>query len=38
MVFELFCLVSRAKVNWEKSVAIWANKENKEWDGDKKLG
>jgi hypothetical protein len=31
-VFELLCLASRAKVNWGKSAAIWANKEKKEWE------
>jgi hypothetical protein len=31
-VLELFCLTSRAKVNWGKSAAIWASKEKKEWE------
>jgi len=30
-VLKLFCLASGAKVNWGKSVAIWA-KEKKEWE------
>jgi hypothetical protein len=29
-VLELFCLTFRAKINWGKSAAIWANKEKKE--------
>ncbi len=31
-VLELFCLASRAKVNWGKFAAIWDNKEKKEWE------
>jgi hypothetical protein len=31
-ILELFCLASRAKVNWGKSAAIWANKYKKEWE------
>ncbi len=31
-VLELFGLASGAKINWGKSVAIWANKEKKEWE------
>jgi hypothetical protein len=37
-VLELFCLASRAKVNWGKSAAIWANKEKRNESGDKKSG
>jgi hypothetical protein len=29
-ILELFCLASRAKINWGKFVAIWASKEKKE--------
>jgi hypothetical protein len=37
-VFELLCLASRAKVNWGKSAAIWANKEEKEWEWGQEVG
>jgi hypothetical protein len=37
-VLELFCLTSGAKVNWGKSVAIWANKEKKEWEWGQEVG
>ncbi len=30
VVLELFCLAFGAKVNWGKSMAIWASKEKKE--------
>jgi hypothetical protein len=32
VVLELLCLASGAKVNWGKSIAIWATKEKKEWE------
>jgi len=38
VVLELFCLASGAKVNWCKSVAIWANKEKKEWEWGQDIG
>ncbi len=31
VVFELFYLAFGAKVNWGKSVAIWASNDKKEW-------
>jgi hypothetical protein len=37
-VFKLFCLTSGAKVNWDKSVAIWANKKKKEWAWGQEVG
>jgi hypothetical protein len=37
-VFELFCLTCEAKINWGKFVAIWANKEKKEWEWGQKVG
>ncbi len=38
VVFELFCFASGAKVNWGKSVAIWASKEKKEWEWGQEVG
>jgi hypothetical protein len=37
-VLELFCLAFGAKMNWGKSVAIWANKEKKEWEWGQEVG
>jgi hypothetical protein len=37
-VFELLCLAFRAKVNWGKSAAIWANKDKKEWEWGQEVG
>jgi hypothetical protein len=37
-VFELFCLTFGAKVNWGKSMAIWASKEKKEWEWGQEVG
>ncbi len=37
-VLELFCLASRAKINWGKSTAIRASKEKKEWERGQKVG
>jgi hypothetical protein len=31
VILKLFYLAFGAKVNWGKSMAIWANKEKKEW-------
>jgi hypothetical protein len=31
-VLDLFCKASRAKINWNKSAAIWASRKRKEWD------
>jgi hypothetical protein len=38
VVFKLFCLASRAKVNWGKSVAIWAHKEKNKWECGQEIG
>jgi len=32
VVFKTFCHTSGAKVNWHKSVAIWANKKERTWE------
>jgi hypothetical protein len=37
-VLELFCFTYGAKVNWGKSVAIWANKEKNEWEWGQEVG
>jgi hypothetical protein len=38
VVLKLFCLASKAKVNWGKFVAIWTSKEKRNCCGDKKSG
>jgi len=30
-VLKLFCQASRTKINWHKSVTIWASKKKKTW-------
>jgi hypothetical protein len=37
-VFELFYLPSGAKINWGKSMTIWASKEKKEWEWGQEVG
>jgi len=37
-VLELFCKTSGAKVNWNKSAAMWANRKRKEWDWSQEVG
>jgi hypothetical protein len=31
-VLDIFCKASGAKINWNKSGAIWASKRNREWE------
>ncbi len=31
-VLNIFCKAFGAKVNWNKTVAIWASKREKDWD------
>ncbi len=38
VVLELFYLASMAKINWGKSMAIWANTEKKEWEWGQEVG
>jgi hypothetical protein len=37
-VLDLFCKASRAKINWNKSAAIWASRKRKEWDWGQEVG
>jgi hypothetical protein len=37
-VLDLFCLASRAKINWGKTTAIWTSKEKKEWEWGQEIG
>jgi hypothetical protein len=37
-VLAIFCKASGAKVNWNKSCAIWANKRDKEWEWGREVG
>jgi hypothetical protein len=37
-ILDLFCLTSRVKINWEKSIAIWASKETRDWEWGQEVG
>jgi hypothetical protein len=37
-VLNLFCMASGAKVNWNKSVAIWASKRTRTWEWRQEVG
>ncbi len=37
-VLDIFCRASGAKINWHKTVAIWASKRNKEWEWGQEVG
>jgi hypothetical protein len=37
-VLDLFCLASGEKINWGKSVAIWANKDKRDWEWGQEVG
>jgi hypothetical protein len=37
-VLDIFCKTSGAKVNWNKSAAIWANKKEKNWEWGQEVG
>jgi hypothetical protein len=37
-VLDIFCKASGAKINWNKSCAIWASKRDKEWEWGQKVG
>jgi hypothetical protein len=37
-VFKTFCRASGAKINWHKSVAIWASKKDRTWEWGKDEG
>jgi hypothetical protein len=37
-VLDIFCKASGAKVNWNKSCAIWAGKRDKEWEWCREVG
>jgi hypothetical protein len=37
-VLDIFCKASGAKINWNKSCAIWANKRDKDWEWGRKVG
>ncbi len=37
-VLDTFCKASGAKVNWNKSCAIWASKRDKEWEWGREVG
>jgi len=37
-ILKLFCQASGAKINWHKSVAIWANKKERTWTWGKEVG
>jgi hypothetical protein len=37
-VLNLFCKASGAKVNWNKTVAIWANRRRKNWEWGQEVG
>jgi hypothetical protein len=37
-VLNIFCKASGAKINWNKSCAIWASKRDKEWEWGREVG
>ncbi len=37
-VLDIFCKASGAKINWNKTAAIWASKRNKEWEWGQEVG
>jgi len=37
-ILKLFCKASDAKINWNKSAAIWANKKKKTWEWGREVG
>jgi hypothetical protein len=37
-VLDLFCFTSEVKINWGKFVAIWANKEKRDWEWGHEVG
>jgi hypothetical protein len=37
-VLDLFCFASRAKINWGKSISIWASKEKRVWEWGQEVG
>jgi hypothetical protein len=37
-VLDIFCKASGAKVNWNKTAAIWANKREKYWEWGQEVG
>jgi hypothetical protein len=37
-VLDIFCKASRAKINWNKSCAIWASKRDKKWEWGREVG
>jgi hypothetical protein len=37
-VLDIFCKASGAKVNWNKTAAIWANKREKDWEWGQEVG
>ncbi len=37
-VLNTFCMASEAKINWNKSCAIWASKRDKEWEWGREVG
>jgi hypothetical protein len=37
-VLDVFCKASGAKINWNKSCAIWASTRDKEWEWGREVG
>jgi hypothetical protein len=37
-VLDIFCKASGAKVNWNKTSVIWANKREKDWEWGQEMG
>jgi hypothetical protein len=37
-VLDIFCKASKAKINWNKSCAIWACKRDKDWEQGREVG
>jgi hypothetical protein len=37
-ILEFFCFTSGAKINWGKSIAIWANKKKRAWEWGQEVG
>jgi len=37
-VLDIFCKASGAKVNWNKTAVIWANKREKDWEWGQEVG
>jgi len=37
-VLDIFCKVSKTKINWNKSCVIWASKRDKDWEWGREVG